>query len=471
MNIFEVLKSMGFETVPQDFYSLIGVWKNWYDGDVKKFHTYKVFNGQKKVTVRRFSTGMAKKTSEDIANLLMNEKVHTTLEGDAEQEFIDSVAIENNLQVKMNEAQETKAGFGTMAYVPRVENVSVDASTGAVLKGNNARIKIDFVTAPNIFPLSWENGFVKECAFATEKVDGKKTYLYLQIHRINSNGFYDIENHLYLNNRGNLTEAELSELNGFEKLPPVVHTNSDKRQFVIDRLNIANNYDVSLPMGIAIFANAIDQLKGVDIAYDSYVNEFVLGKKRIMVKPEATKNFDGEPYFDSDDLAYYVMPEDSSGDSFIKEIDMKLRTAEHNAGIQDMLNMLSAKCGFGENHYRFNQGSISTATQIVSENSTMFRNIKKHELILESVMKELCRIILRLGNTYLGLNLDEDVEISIDFDDSIIEDKETDFNRDARMVQMGILNDYEFRAKWLNETEETAKAALPGMENMLSGDA
>ena len=47
MNIFEVLKSMGFETVPQDFYSLIGVWKNWYDGDVKKFHTYKVFNGQK----------------------------------------------------------------------------------------------------------------------------------------------------------------------------------------------------------------------------------------------------------------------------------------------------------------------------------------------------------------------------------------------------------------------------------------
>lgn len=471
MNIFEQLHDMGFETAPEGFYSYIEMWKNWYDGEVKKFHTYRVFNGQKKVTVRRFQTGMAKKVAEDWANLLMNEKVHITLEGDAEQDFFDSVWTDNNCVVKINEAQEIKSALGTVAYVPRIENVSVDAETGSVLDGSAARIKIDFATAQHIFPLSWENGQVKECAFGTDKVDGKNLYLYLQIHRVNERGLYDIENHIFQNQRGNLTEVSLGTVKGFENVPPVVHTNSPHRQFVIDRLNIANNYDVSLPMGISVFANSIDQLKGVDIAYDSYVNEFVLGKKRIMVKPEATKDFDGEPYFDADDLAYYVMPEDSSGDSFIKEIDMKLRTSEHNSGIQDMLNMLSAKCGFGENHYKFNQGSISTATQIVSENSSLFRTMKKHELILESVLMELCRIILRLGNTYLGLNLDEDVEISIDFDDSIIEDKETDFNRDVRMLQMGILNDYEFRAKWMNEDVDTARSALPRMEQMIAGDA
>ena len=237
---------------------------------------------------------------------------------------------------------------------------------------------------------------------------------------------------------------------------------------MIDRLNIANNVDVSLPLGISVYANAIDQLKGVDIAYDSYVNEFVLGKKRIMVKPEATKDLDGQPVFDPNDTVYYVLPEDTQNGSIIDQVDMTLRTAEHNAGLQDMLNALSSKCGFGENHYKFDNGNISTATQVISENSSMFRTIKKHEIILEDVLIELCRIILRLGNTYMGKGLNEDVEISIDFDDSIIIDKEAERAQDRQDVAMGVMNDWEYRAKWYNEDEATAKDALPKMQDMVT---
>jgi A118 family predicted phage portal protein len=219
-------------------------------------------------------------------------------------------------------------------------------------------------------------------------------------------------------------------------------------------------------MGISVFAGAIDQLKGVDIAYDGYVNEFILGKKRIIVKPEATKTVDGKPIFDARETVYYSLPEDSTNGSIMQQVDMTLRTAEFNAGIQDMLNVLSSKCGFGENHYKYDNGNVSTATQVVSENSSLFRTIKKHELIVETVLIDLCRIILRMGNKYMGMNLDEDVEISIDFDDSIIEDEESNFNRDARLLQMGIMNDWEFRAKWMNEDPETAKKSLPRMEAM-----
>ena len=96
----------------------------------------------------------------------------------------------------------------------------------------------------------------------------------------------------------------------------------------------------------------------------------------------------------------------------------------------------------------------------------MFRTIKKHEIILEDALVKLCRILLRLGNTAMGAGLNEDVEISIDFDDSIIEDKQTDFSRDMQLLQAGIMNDWEFRMKWMNEDEETAKAALPKMQDM-----
>lgn len=459
------LNELGYTTIPDSFYSKVYEWKSWYHGNVKGFHNYTVQNGERQVKCRRYSLGMGKKLCEDWANLLMNEKVQITLEGQKEQDFIDLVLTENNFTVKANEMQELKSALGTVAYVPRVIGQEISES-GDIVPGNASGIVLDYVTIENIYPLSWQNGYISECAFSSEVTRGGKDYLYLQIHRREDNGNYVIENRIYRYDNEQLADEQLVNVKGFENIPPVVHTGIDKRQFVIDRPNIANNVNYLLPTGIAIYANAIDVLQGVDIAYDSYVNEFKLGKKRIMVKPSAAQYLDGTPAFDPDDVVFYVMPEDTEDGAVVTPIDMTLRTAEHNTGIQDQLNILSSKCGFGETYYRFDGGSVATATQVISENSTMFRTIKKMEIVLEQALVELCRILLRLGNTAMNAGLNEDVEISIDFDDSIIEDKQSEFSRDMQMLSAGIMNDWEFRAKYMNEDEETAKAALPKMQDM-----
>nr|DAU82173.1 MAG TPA: portal protein [Caudoviricetes sp.] len=459
------LNELGYTTIPDSFYSKVNEWKSWYQGNVKGFHNYTVQNGERQVKCRRYSLGMGKKLCEDWANLLMNEKVQITLEGQKEQDFIDLVLTENNFTVKANEMQEMKSALGTVAYVPRVIGQEISES-GDIVPGNASGIVLDYVTIENIYPLSWQNGYISECAFSSEVTRGGKDYLYLQIHRREDNGNYVIENRIYRYDNEQLADEQLVNVKGFENIPPVVHTGSDKRQFVIDRPNIANNVNYLLPTGIAIYANAIDVLQGVDIAYDSYVNEFKLGKKRIMVKPSAAQYLDGTPAFDPDDVVFYVMPEDTENGAVVTPIDMTLRTAEHNTGIQDQLNILSSKCGFGETYYRFDGGSVATATQVISENSTMFRTIKKMEIVLEQALVELCRILLRLGNTAMNAGLNEGVEISIDFDDSIIEDKQSEFSRDMQMLSAGIMNDWEFRAKYMNEDEATAKAALPKMQDM-----
>lgn len=461
------LNELGYTTIPDSFYSKVYEWKSWYQGNVKGFHNYTVQNGERQVKCRRYSLGMGKKLCEDWANLLMNEKVQITLEGQKEQDFIDLVLTENNFTVKASEMQEMKSALGTVAYVPRVIGQEISES-GDIVPGNASGIVLDYVTIENIYPLSWQNGYISECAFSSEVTRGGKDYLYLQIHRREDNGNYVIENRIYRYDNEQLADEQLVNVKGFENIPPVVHTGSDKRQFVIDRPNIANNVNYLLPTGIAVYANAIDVLQGVDIAYDSYVNEFKLGKKRIMVKPSAAQYLDGTPAFDPDDVVFYVMPEDTEDGAVVTPIDMTLRTAEHNTGIQDQLNILSSKCGFGETYYRFDGGSVATATQVISENSTMFRTIKKMEIVLEQALVELCRILLRLGNTAMNAGLNEDVEISIDFDDSIIEDKQSEFSRDMQMLSAGIMNDWEFRAKYMNEDEATAKAALPKMQDMVT---
>ena len=124
--IFDKLKELGFKTCPEDFYGLIDTWKSWYDGDVKSFHHYKVWNGQKNLNCERYGVGMAKKVCEDWANLLMNEKVKITLEGETEQEFFDNVCRENSFEVKANELEELTFFGGTTAIVGRaVGNAAV----------------------------------------------------------------------------------------------------------------------------------------------------------------------------------------------------------------------------------------------------------------------------------------------------------------------------------------------------------
>ena len=468
-DIFGKLRELGFKTCPESFYSYIDTWKAWYDGDVPKFHDYSVYNGQKRIKMHRYGLGMAKKVCEDWANLLMNEKVKVTLEGDAEQKFFDTVCRENNFEIKGNELEELTFFGGTTAIIVRAADVPVQRDTGNVT--GNGRLVLDYAYMPNIYPLSWENGRILECAFATRKVDGENEYMYVQVHRLNEQKTYDIENYLFRYNNDVVTEVPLGTIAELADVSPKVSTGQTERLFVINRPNIVNNVDPSLPLGISIYANAIPQLKGCDIAYDTYVNEMVTGKKRLIVKAEALKNLDGEPTFDPDDVVFYALPEDSASGAeatLINPIDPQLRTAQLNEALQDMLNNLSAKCGFGENQYKFNQGGIATATQIVSENSTLFRTIKKHEIVLEDMMKELARTILRMGNLYCGQSLNTDVEITVDFDDSIIEDKESEFQRDMQLLSAGIMQRYEIRMKYLNESEETARAALPQTQELMS---
>lgn len=459
MDVKKYLKNAGYDTVDASFYSLIRVWKSWYMGDVNKFHRYKMYNGKDHVPCRRLSLGMAKKLSEDIADLLLNERVQITIQDPTTSKFVMGVLEENNFSVIGNDYQERKAYTGTVAYVPYLDNIEV-SEEGAVIPGDSGKVKINYVSASNIYPLSWCNGYISECAFVFPKVIKSKKYAHIQLHVLRDS-IYVIENHVVECTAGAGREVPVEnwgELNGFETMSEKIYTGSSERQFVIDRLNIANNSDKDNPMGVAIFANSLDVLRGLDTVYDSYINEFILGKKRIFAAPELMGvDLLGNPVFDPNDVVFYQLPEGylKDGGKPIETVDMDLRADAHEKAMNDNLNILSMKCGFGQNHYRFENGSIQTATQVISENSDMFRTINKHELILEPVLDELIRIIARLGRV-LGANTDPDTEIVVDFDDSIIEDKQAERQSDRQDVSMGAMTLVEYRAKWYGETDDEA---------------
>lgn len=474
MDIFTYFRNKGIDTLDQAFYKQIEVWRSWYNSNVRKFHKYKVYRGNgTSVNCTRYSLGMAKKVCEDMADLLLNEKVTITVADQTTDSFVKKVLESNTWEELGNEFQEWKAALGTVAYVVHIRDAIAD-ETGNMTGGN---VGINYVEASNIYPTSWQNKVVTECIFTFPKTYKRKKYVHFQYHRIEdilgeNRKQYVIENTVVENTTGagkELTPEKWKKIPAFSGLAERIETGSDQPLFIIDRLNMVNNADkdTTNPMGVALFANGIDVIRKLDLEYDSYANEFSLGRKRIFVAPEFLTTQGGDAVFDPQDTVFYELPEDYFKDTkeAMHEVNMELRIDEHSQAINDDLNWLSFKCGFGTDRYKFEGGQVKTATEVISENSDMYRTLQKHELVLKRVLIQLIQTIIRVGISIGIHGLKENSAVEIKFDDSIIQDKEAERQSDRQDVAMGALGIDEYRAKWMGETIEKARQNLPEQFN------
>ena len=472
MDIFSYFRDKGIDTVNPTYYRQIEIWRSWYNSNVRKFHKYKVYRGNgTSVNCLRHSLGMAKKVCEDMADLLLNERVTITIADQTTDAFVKGVLETNTWEELGNEFQEWKSALGTVAYVVYIKDAVVDEA-GNMTGGS---VGINYVEAAHIYPTSWQNKVITECIFTFPKTYKRKKYVHFQYHRIEdvsgeNRKQYVIENTVVENTSGSgreLTPDQWEEIPTFSGLAERIETGSDQPLFIIDRLNMVNNADddTTNPMGVSLFANAIDIIRKIDLEYDSYANEFSLGRKRIFVAPEFLSNTNGSPVFDPNDSVFYELPEDyfknAESKEAIREINMELRIEEHSKAINDDLNWLSFKCGFGTDRYKFEAGSVKTATEVISENSDMYRSLTKHELVLERVLIQLIKTVIRAGISIGIPGLQENTAITISFDDSIIQDKEAERQNDRQDVAMGAMGLAEYRAKWYGETPEQAQKNLP----------
>ncbi len=59
------------------------------------------------------------------------------------------------------------------------------------------------------------------------------------------------------------------------------------------------------------------------------------------------------------------------------------------------------------------------------------------------------------------------VEFTCEFNDSILADEESERQQDRQDVSMGVMSLVEYRMKWYNEDEATAKAKIPEQNQVM----
>lgn len=449
--IREWLVENKYNTATNETYSHILEWLEWYQNDVEKFHKYKVFNGVVTKEEERYKLGMAKKVCEDWANLLLNEKV--AIKAGNYEKRLQEVLDNNNFLVRANQLIEIAFALGTGAIVEYLDGEEV---------------MIDYIRADMIYPLSWDNGDITECAFGSVRLIDGKEVLYLQIHRLGKVDDEEDSEHYYIENRY-IDRKENKELDPPEGVIPLVPTGYDKPLFQIITPNICNNIDLDSPLGVSVFANAIDQLKGCDLVYDSYMNEFVLGRKRILVpisfaKKQMEKDGVAAPAFDASDTVYYQMPGDRDSNLKLTEVDMSIRANEHELAVQRSLDVLALKTGLGTGRYQFDSSGVKTATEVISDKSDLYQNRQKNAIIVNSAL-------IGMVEAIAFLDAGREVEVSIDFDDSIIEDTNTTIDKNIKLVQGGLRSKLTAIMEINKCTEEEAMKELERIagDNQITG--
>lgn len=438
-NILEYLHKLGVPMQNTEYRAQIDQWESWYRGKVEKFHAYNVFNGITTTRRQRASLTMAKTVAEDWANLLLNERVQIAVEGEADQALIDDLLTYNRFPVDGNRAVEWAFALGTAGFS---EYLDADGLP-----------RIDYHKATQIWPIRWEGARVTECAFASVGTDGQQETVFVRMYKRNERGLYVIENHLLNGESGN--EMDLPE-----DVAPLVETGSERPLFQIVTPNIANNIDTTCPMGISVYANAVDALKAVDAVYDSYVNEYLLGRKRLMVPMsmvQVERSRDGEsvPLFDPQDAVYTAFQPADGQKADFHDFSPEIRSQAHMDGMRAALNTLSFKCGLGTGRYEFDrQGGVRTATEVISEQSDLYQALCKHEIVLRDALTSLTRALLFLAGRK------GDAEVTITFDDSIIQDKAAQREDARKDVQAGLMSKYRYLTTIAGLSEEDAAEEL-----------
>ena len=239
--------------------------------------------------------------------------------------------------------------------------------------------------------------------------------------------------------------------------------NMDGPLFAYFKPPIANTADTNSLCGMSIYGDAatVELIKQADEQWERLRWEFKSGERKVLMDGNTTT----ANMFDK--RLFEIGAFTADGD-FYQFLNPELRNDAVYKGFQDVLRRIEFNVGLSYGDISDPQTVEKTATEIRSSKQRKYVLISSIQTALEHTFDSLI-YAMDVYATLYGLAADGEYEVTYDWGDSILDDQETkdnEFARDLQLLNAGIMNDWEFRAKYFNEDEATAKAALPKMQDM-----
>lgn len=338
---------------------------------------------------------------------------------------------------------------------------------------------LDVFTPADVLLVDYDNLGVRGIIFRDSYQSGKKWYTRLEYHRYVEtvqDGValypYYISNRAYVSKSDQsigdpipLTQTKWADM--VADTPPILKASGeplDKPMFGIFRTPQANNVDISSPMGLPIFREALKELEDLDIAYSRNAGEIKDSQKIILVDDrlayESGKSIKHRGPADAIRLPHYVRNVFGNDQKeFYQEINPQLNTDTRIKGINNLLSQIGYKAGFANGYFVFNESSgIQTATGVEADQQRTVQFVKDVRDKLESCLDDTIYALNVYADLY-GLAPVGLYEVTYDFGD-ILYDREADRSRWWQYVMQGKVPAWYYFVKFEGMTEEDAKAMV-----------
>lgn len=315
------------------------------------------------------------------------------------------------------------------------------------------------------------NGEIVGAIFAAHTSQGSAHYTRLEYHRFEGTSteggrLYKVTNKAFKNQlspKGEVTlgaEVALAKVEAWAHMEPeVTISNLEHPLFAYYRLPGANTIDPASPLGVSVFANAITELKAIDIA---------VSRKNTEVEDSKHITFVGQALIKNAQNHQIEMPR------FVKGLGMGLNDTETTAvhehvptmltdqRIKDInfnLSMAGVKCGFSEGVFVLDgQTGMITATQVEADDRDTIQTIKADRDALKDAL-ELAFYGADALTTLYGLAPLGEYEINFNFGD-ITYNYEEDKAAWRAYVMQGWVPKWLYFVKFEGYSEEEAKAMI-----------
>ena len=387
---------------------------NWYENTtIEDFHKRTNLND---VEYELSKMNFAKRCCADDANLC--EIISVSPEkNSASQEFIERLFKDNRFKVRYREQLEKTSAAGTTGAYIYLKNAEYVQGTDGNITVRGGNIRINYVDADCIIPLTVENRLVTECAFcATNTVRGKERttlVIFLQ-----ENGMYKADT-IVFDKWGKQIPEESITLQLGEVKPFAIMINAE-----------VNNIPDMEGYGLPKIDNAIPLLKAVDLCYNLLYGDIDKGQKLVFINELLAcirKDSNGDAYLTAQQKELFILlgeklPQEKS---LVQEYNPQLRIDEITKAFELVLSLLSMSFGYGTKKYTFENGQIKTATEYIGERADAMQELNKQREQANNYINDIVHAAMWFSNTFNNTTYDAEETLNIEFDDSFIEDKQS----------------------------------------------
>lgn len=375
------------------------------------------------------------------------------------REFADAVLVEMETSInierldkvyqksiaRLNENLQSGLGLGSFVLKPLGPNTS------------------EFVTADKFIPISFDDeGKLLDVAFLSIKRIGGDYYSRFERHYF-TNGNLTIGNKCY-HSQSQDHIGSPCDLNVVEEWAginpgPVVYQGMTQMDFGFYRNPIENKVDGS-KCGVSIFESAKERIAAADIQGARLDWEYDSGERAIHVDDRALNQNrrNGKPGIAKLNKRLYrgLNIEDGKDKELLKEYSPDMRDESFKRGLEEYKREIEFIVGLAYGDLSDVQVVEKTASEIKASKARKYNRVTAIQGNLRDCLEDFAAGLAFYNGLYTS-----GYEFNCKFNDSILTDEETERQQDRQDVAMGVMQLWEYRSKWYNEDETTAKANLP----------